>query len=221
MREADAFLKTARAFGAEIGNRVPLKFQFWYDFASPYSFLSAMRIEGLASSSGVETEWHPFLLGPIFKSQGWDTSPFNIYEAKGRYMWRDIERLCDKYRIPFNKPSQFPRNSVLASRIAVFGEHQDWGREFSKLVYRFNFVEDKDISDEGVISSILDSIGQDPARIIAGATSGENKNKLRKQTEEAVSKGIFGAPAFVIGDELFWGNDRLEDALDWFKRRRG
>ena len=102
----------------------------------------------------------------------------------------------------------------------MFGEHQDWGREFSKLVYHFNFAEDKDISDEGVISTILDSIGQDPARIIAVSASGENKNKLRKQTEEAVSKGIFGAPAFVIGDELFWGNDRLEDALDWFKRCR-
>ncbi len=199
---------------------MPLKFEFWYDFASTYSYISAFRIEAPALDAGIEVEWKPFLLGPIFKSQGWDTSPFNIYAAKGRYMWRDVERLCDKYRIPFNKPSQFPRNSVLASRIALFGEHQDWGREFSKLVYRFNFAEDKDISDEGVISTILDSIGQDPARIIAGSASGENKNKLRKQTEEAVGKGIFGAPAFMIGDELFWGNDRLEDALDWFKRCR-
>ena len=82
---ADAFVRTVRAFTFDIGNKVPVKFQFWYDFASPYSFLSAMRIKGLALEKGVEVEWRPFLLGPIFKSRGWDTSPFNIYEAKGRF----------------------------------------------------------------------------------------------------------------------------------------
>jgi 2-hydroxychromene-2-carboxylate isomerase len=199
---------------------VPLTFQFWHDFASTYSYISAFRIEGLASEAGAEIEWKPFLLGPVFKGQGWDTSPFNIYPSKGRYMWRDIERLCDKYSIPFNKPSLFPRNSVSASRVALFGEHHAWCKEFSKSVYRFNFVEDKDISDEGVISSILDSVGQNPGQIIAEATSKENKGKLRRQTEEALGRGIFGAPTFLVGDELFWGNDRLEDALDWFKRCR-
>jgi 2-hydroxychromene-2-carboxylate isomerase len=177
-----------------------------------------MRIEALALDAGARVEWKPFLLGPIFRDQEWDTSPFNIYEAKGRYMWRDIERLCVQYGIPFNRPSRFPRNSVLASRIAVFGEDQSWSREFSKSVYRLNFVEDRDIADAEVISSVLDSLGQDPDRIISEAVSGENKSKLRIRTEDAIGKGIFGAPTFLAGDELFWGNDRLEDALAWFTR---
>lgn len=199
---------------------MPLKFQFWYDFASPYSYLSAMRIDGLASSAGVETEWRPFLLGPIFKSRGWDTSPFNIYEAKGKYMWRDIERLSAKYGIPFRMPSEFPRNGVLASRVALASESLEWRSRFSKLVFTANFTEDRDISDEAVIVSILGSLGEEPVSIIRSALSEENKGRLRRATEDAIGRGIFGAPSFVAGDELFWGNDRLEDALDWNGGRR-
>ncbi len=198
----------------------PVKFEFWYDFASPYSFLSAMRIEGLASAAGVETEWRPFLLGPIFKSQGWDTSPFNIYEAKGRYMWRDVERLSGKYGITFRKPSAFPRNGVLASRVALASESREWRRRFSKLVFIANFAENRDISDEAVIASVLESLEEDPERIIQSALSEENKGKLRRATEDAIERGIFGAPSFVAGGEIFWGNDRLEDALEWYGSHR-
>jgi 2-hydroxychromene-2-carboxylate isomerase len=195
---------------------VPVEFQFWYDFASPYSFLSAMRIEGLASAAGVETLWRPFLLGPIFKSRGWDTSPFNIYEAKGRYMWRDIDRLSARYGIPYRKPSVFPRNGVLASRVALASESREWRSSFSKLVFIANFAEDRDISDETVIVSILGSLGEEPGSMIRSALSDENKGKLRRATEDAIGMGIFGAPSFVVDDEIFWGNDRLEDALDWY-----
>ncbi|MGH7849296.1 MAG: 2-hydroxychromene-2-carboxylate isomerase [Thermodesulfobacteriota bacterium] len=197
---------------------MPAKFQFWYDFASPYSFLSAMRIEGLASSTGVEIEWRPFLLGPIFKSRGWDTSPFNIYEAKGRYMWRDIERLSAKYGIPYRKPSVFPRNGVLASRVALASESHEWRSRFSKLVFTANFAEDRDISDESVIVSILGSLDEEPGSIMRSALSEENKGRLRRATEDAIGIGIFGAPSFVADGEIFWGNDRLEDALDWYGR---
>lgn len=195
---------------------MPVEFQFWYDFASPYSFLSAMRIEGLASAAGVETLWRPFLLGPIFKSRGWDTSPFNIYEAKGRYMWRDIDRLSARYGIPYRKPSVFPRNGVLASRVALASESREWRSSFSKLVFIANFAEDRDISDETVIVSILGSLGEEPGSMIRSALSDENKGKLRRATEDAIGMGIFGAPSFVVDDEIFWGNDRLEDALDWY-----
>ncbi len=179
-----------------------------------------MRIEGLASSAGVEIEWRPFLLGPIFKSHGWDTSPFNIYEAKGSYMWRDIERLSAKYGIPYRKPSVFPRNGVLASRVALASESCEWRSRFSKLVFTANFAEDRDISDEAVIVSILESLGEEPGSIIRSALSDENKGKLRLATEDAIGRGIFGAPSFVADGEIFWGNDRLEDALDWYGNRR-
>ena len=87
---------------------------FWFDFASTYSYLAAARIRPLAAEAKVQVRFRPFLLGPIFKAQGWDTSPFNLYEAKGRYMWRDMERLCEKYEIPFRRPSKFPRSGLLA-----------------------------------------------------------------------------------------------------------
>ncbi len=194
--------------------------EFWYEFASTYSYISVMRIDELAKREGVLIKWRPFLLGPIFKSQGWATSPFNIYESKGRYMWRDIERLADKYGIPWEKPSEFPRNGLRVSRVALVAEQEGWCEEFSRKVFQANFAQDKDISDEAVIASILDSIGKSSAQVIERAKSDETKLKLRAQTEQAMEKGIFGAPTFSAGDELFWGNDRLEDAIIWVKSER-
>jgi 2-hydroxychromene-2-carboxylate isomerase len=193
--------------------------QFWFEFASTYSYLSVLRIERVAGDAGVPVKWKPFLLGPIFRRQGWNDSPFNIYPAKGRYMWLDIERLCSKYGIPFKKPTQFPRNGLLAARIACIAASEGWCPQFTRSVFRANFAEDRDISDPATIAEILESIGQHGNRVIARAESPENKEFLRKQTEEAVSLGIFGAPTFVIGTELFWGNDRLEDAIDWYKSK--
>ncbi len=193
-------------------------FEFWFDFASTYSYLSVYRIKHLAQEHGIKIRWKPFLLGPIFNSQGWDTSPFNIYKAKGDYMWRDITRLSEKYQIPFKRPSQFPRNGLLASRIALAFESESWVPEFIRGVFSANFVEDKDIADEEVISSILNSLGLDAVSIIDQAKSQKSKDKLRAQTQLATDKGIFGAPSFVIGEEIFWGNDRLEDAFLWYKK---
>ncbi|HEY7534446.1 MAG TPA: 2-hydroxychromene-2-carboxylate isomerase [Thermodesulfobacteriota bacterium] len=192
--------------------------QFWFEFASTYSYLSVMRIEDRAREAGIPVEWKPFLLGPIFRNQGWNTSPFNIYHAKGIYMWRDIERLCDKYNIPFKQPSKFPRNSLLSARVGCIAMSERWCQEFTRAVFRANFALDREIADPMIITEILDSIGLDGSGLIKRAESPENKEILRKQTEEAISLGIFGAPTFVVGTELFWGNDRLEDAIDWYKK---
>ena len=194
------------------------KFEFWFEFASTYSYLSIFRIEDLVKKESIEIEWKPFLLGPVFKDQGWNTSPFNIYEAKGKYMWRDIERLSQKYIIPFKKPTQFPRNGILAARVALASEGEDWVPEFTKKVFIANFVEDREIADEEVIGSILDSMSLDVPSIIERAKGQENKDRLRSQTQLSADKGIFGAPTFVIGKEIFWGNDRLEDAFVWYKK---
>src|SRR4051812_14984829 len=94
---------------------------FWFEFASTYSYPAAMRIGALAEAAGVTVRWRPFLLGPIFKEQGWDTSPFNLYPAKGRYMWRDLERVCDAIHLPFRKPESFPQWSLLPARVALVG----------------------------------------------------------------------------------------------------
>ncbi len=97
---------------------------------------------------------------------------------------------------------------------------EGWCPEFTRAVFRANFAEDREISDPATIVEILESIGQDGPHIIARAQSPENKEFLRKQTEEAVALEIFGAPTFVVDTELFWGNDRLEDAIDWYKENK-
>jgi 2-hydroxychromene-2-carboxylate isomerase len=178
-----------------------------------------MRIGTLAQSQGVTVRWRPFLLGPIFKNHGWATSPFNIFPDKGRYMWRDLQRICDAFNVPFVKPEPFPQNTVLAARVALVGLAQDWGEEFCRAVYAAEFGEGRDIGQPNVTAGILTMLGQNADAVMDQAQSDAGKAALRAQTEEAQRLGIFGAPSFVTADgELFWGNDRLEAALAWAKR---
>ena len=194
--------------------------QFWFEFASTYSYPAASRVAQLAVEAKVRLQWKPFLLGPIFKSQGWNDSPFNIYPVKGRYMWRDMERLCDKYGLSLQRPSRFPRNGLLAARVACLASAEPWCGDFVRAVYRANFAEDRDIGDAAVVARLLDELAQPAREIIERAQSSENKERLRRQTEEAIALGIFGAPSSVVGKELFWGNDRLEDAIAWCRQER-
>jgi 2-hydroxychromene-2-carboxylate isomerase len=194
----------------------PSPVEFWFEFASTYSYPAALRIEEVAARARVPILWRPFLLGPIFQAMGWNDSPFNIYPVKGRYMWRDMERLCEGYGLPLRRPSRFPRGSLLAARLACRFDSESWMPEFARSVYRANFAEDRDISQPEVIGSILDSL-ELPRALLEEAQTAESKAKLRAQTERAISLGIFGAPTCVVGSELFWGNDRLEAALAWFE----
>lgn len=189
--------------------------QFWYEFASTYSYLSVMRVDKVAGAAGAEVVWRPFLLGPIFGEQGWNDSPFNIYERKGAYMWRDLERLCEDYDLPFKRPSAFPRNGLHAARIALVASDGGWCPRFSRAVFTANFAEDREIGDPGVLHEILSDLGQPADAILGQASTPAIKQRLRTQTEEAKSHGIFGAPSFTIDDELFWGNDRLGTAIAW------
>src|SRR5438105_1895941 len=127
------------------------KLEFWYEFASTYSYLSAMRIDALAAAAGVAVAWKPFLLGPIFKVQGWDTSPFNLYPAKGRYMVRDLERLAADRGLAFVLPAVFPQNSLRATRLALIGLAERWGEEFCRALFRAEFGEADRIDDIATI----------------------------------------------------------------------
>ena len=188
---------------------------FWYELASTYSYPAAFRVERVAAAAGVAVAWKPFLLGPIFARQGLTDSPFNLNPAKGRYMWRDLERLCAREGLDWRKPSQFPRNSVLAARVATIGMTQAWGPAFAKAAYRANFAQDRDIAAPEILSEILRGLGESPDAILERAQSPEIKNALRAHTEEAERLGIFGAPTFQAGGEIFWGQDRLADAIAW------
>ena len=183
--------------------------EFWYEFASPYSYLAAIRIEALAEAAEVDVRWRPFLLGPIFAAQGWNTSPFNLFPAKGRYMWRDMERQAARLGLPCRRPAPFPQNALLAARVAVYGSDHPWGPTFTKAVYRHEFGEGHSIADPAVIHAVLKELGLDGDRILKGAQSEANKERLKALTEEARSRGVFGAPTFFADGEIFWGNDRL------------
>src|SRR5271170_2845943 len=162
-----------------------VRLEFWFEFASTYSYLAATRIEKVAADRGVRIVWRAFLLGPIFNAQGWNDSPFNIYEAKGRYMWRDMERICTKLELPFRRPSVFPRNGLLAARIACHFAESAWLPEFVRSVYRANFEHDQDIAARPTIEDCLVTAGQDPTLIIAASQLPAAKEELRSRTEQA------------------------------------
>ena len=184
---------------------------FWFDFASTYSYLAVMRIGPLAEEIGIRVRFRPFLLGPIFKAQGWTTSPFNLYPAKGRHMWRDLERQCAILNLPFRRPNPFPQNSLLAARVALVGLDEPWGKDFCLAVFRSEFGEGRSIESSAAMSDVLAGLSLDAAQVLQAAQSDAIKTQLRAQTAEAQRLGLFGAPSFTTGDgELFWGSDRLE-----------
>ncbi|MEO0961289.1 MAG: 2-hydroxychromene-2-carboxylate isomerase [Pseudomonadota bacterium] len=189
---------------------------FWFDFASTYSYLAAMRVADVAEDRGVDVTWQPFLLGPIFGAQGWTDSPFNIYEAKGRYMWRDMARLADTQNLPFKKPATFPQNSLRAGRVACVGQQEGWIADFTRATYTTQFGRGQDISTAEDLTPILTGLGLDAADVLTRATIADGKLALRAGTDSAIAAGVFGAPSFTTADgELFWGSDRLEEAVDW------
>jgi len=191
--------------------------EFWFDFGSNYSYLSMMRIRRAAAAANLRVELKPFMLGPIFKSLGWETSPFVLQKLKGDYVWHDMRRQCVKYGLRWQRPSVFPRNALLAARIALQGEGTCWLEDFCEQVMLANFADDRDVGDEAVLAGILAGLGADSAGIIAAAKTDACKAALRARTADAQARGIFGAPMFFVGDEMFWGNDRLEDAIAYGK----
>ena len=192
--------------------------EFWFEFASTYSYPAAMQVEAACQSAGVPLIWRSFLLGPVFGAQGMTDSPFNMYPIKGAYMWRDMERICADAGLPFRKPTSFPRGSLLAARIAARHADAAWIGTFIRAVYHANFADDLDIGDDQVVHQILNQIGQDPDVILADTLTPDGKAILRSATEEAQTRGVFGAPSMSVGDELFWGHDRLNQAISWAVR---
>ncbi len=187
--------------------------EFWFEFASNYSYLSVMRIEAAASERGVAVRWKPFLLGPIFRSLGWSTSPFVLQKAKGDYVWTDMARQCRKHGLSWQRPTEFPRASLLPARVALVGADQPWMGAYCRRIMSLNFAEDREIDDLQTVAEVLSQLQLPAQTILDAAQSDANKLKLRQQTEAAQGKGVFGAPTFFVGDEMFWGDDRLDDAI--------
>jgi 2-hydroxychromene-2-carboxylate isomerase len=193
---------------------------FLFDFASPYACLSALRIRALAEGKGVPIRWRPFLLGPIFQAEGLQDSPLNVFPLRGAYAVRDVQRRAARHGFPVRFPSSFPRLSVLASRVALVALREGWGEDFSEAVYRAEFQRDEDIASPEVVGALVRAEGQTPERVLQAARLPEVKAALRAEVEAAQAAGIFGAPSFLVDGELFWGDDRLEEALDWALEHR-
>jgi len=190
----------------------PSTIEFWFEFGSNYSYLSVMRIENAAREKAVPIIWKPFLLGPIFRAMGMANSPFVLQKEKGAYVWRDMERQCRKYGLQWRQPSTFPRLGVVPSRVALIGADQPWIGAFCRRVMELNFVLDQDINQTDRLAPILKELGLS-GTILDQTQAEPMKQRLRDQTEQVRCRGIFGAPTFFVGTEMFWGNDRLDDAL--------
>lgn len=191
---------------------------FWFEFASTYSYLAAMRAQDIAAECGVRLTWRPFLLGAIFKKDlGYADSPFNRHDKKGDYMWRDMDRQAEIYGLPaVKRPDPFPQNGLAAARIAMVLEKDDRLPIFVRSVFRAQFRYGETISKPDVLFDILSQNGFDAPDVMQRAKSEKSKQALRAQTELADRIGVFGAPTFVTETgELFWGDDRMKTAFCW------
>jgi 2-hydroxychromene-2-carboxylate isomerase len=193
--------------------------EFWYEFASTYTYLSVARMHALASRHGVEVNWRPFLLAPIMIDQGMTQGPFLPYPRKIGYMWRDLERRAAHHGLPYRKPSRYPPDTLLTARVATLAATQGWCREFTEASFALHWTEDCEIGTEANLGRSLGALGKDAATVIAQAQDPAIKARLRVATDQAGAAGIFGSPSFLVDGELFWGDDRLEDALAWATSR--
>jgi 2-hydroxychromene-2-carboxylate isomerase len=181
--------------------------EFFWDAASPYTYLASTQIEPLAARAGVGLVWKPFLLGKVFEATG-NRMPAAI-PAKGKHLFQDVSRWGQLYGVPVSFPKVFPVNSVLALRAGIAAGLQGRGAAFAKAVMRAYWGEGRDIGQPEVVAAAAVAAGLDGAALLAQAQEQPVKDQLRANTEEAVRRGAFGAPSFFVGEHLFWGNDRL------------
>ena len=193
----------------------PPQIEIWFEFASTYSCLTVMRAERALAPVGLEPVWKPFLLGPLLKDRGFPTSPFVLEPVRGAYMWRDIERRARLHGLPFRRPSRFPANGLRAARVMTAARHEIWAGDFARAVMAAAFQRDQDISEKSALAQILDDLGVDAAEWLGRSETAEVKAELRRTTELAGELGMFGAPNFRVRGEIFWGDDRLEEAVLW------
>ncbi len=187
---------------------------FWFTMGSTYSYLSVSRLADVERSTGMTFRWRPFHLLIILQEM--KHIPFADKPTKSAYMWRDIERRAAMYGIPMKLPVPYPaRQSVVANLVAIVGMRENWGADFVRAAYRRWFQRGEETGSEPNVSESLRDIGQDPERVLTLANSDDTKSVLTAETDAARELGIFGSPTFIVGRKLFWGDDRLADAINW------
>lgn len=182
--------------------------EFYFDFSSPYSYLAATQLPELATRAGAKIEYRPFVLAAVFKATSNDM-PAKV-AAKGAYMLKDLERWAEFYGVRFKFSSHFPANTIKAMRLVLVADEQGKAASVVQGLFRAMWAEDRDINDPVVLGDIAEKAGLDPAEALAAIEKQPIKDRLRAYTDAAIAKGAFGAPAIFVGDELFWGNDRMD-----------
>jgi 2-hydroxychromene-2-carboxylate isomerase len=186
---------------------------FFFSYGSTYSYLSVMRVEAVATAAGVKLRWRPFRLRTIMTEL--NSRPIGN-PVKLKYMWRDLERRAEQHRIPFNGIPPYPiDHEALAHRVGIVAANEGWCPEYSKAIYTKWFLEHKDPGVPDHLRPVLEGLGKDPKAVVTRAESQESHDRLKAETDVARALGIFGSPNFVVGNEFFWGDDRLEIAVHW------
>jgi 2-hydroxychromene-2-carboxylate isomerase len=196
---------------------MPSQIDFWFCIGSTYSYLTIMRIDEVARRAGLNIRWRPFDLRTIMAEM--NNIPFHTKPVKMRYMWRDVERRAALYGLPWSAVPPYPiTHFSLVNGIARLGTEEGWCADYVKAAYRSWFGAGQDPSVEPTLSNNLREIGHNPEKVIARATSAPAKTALQVATTEARALGIFGSPTFFTNGEIFWGDDRLEDAIRWHRQ---
>jgi len=186
--------------------------EFFYDYASTYSYLVHREIETLAAARDAELVYRPMVLGFVFKASG-NSMPAAV-PAKAAYMVHDVRRWVRRYGLPFKMPSVFPVNTIRALRAAIAALEDGIFPAYHHAVMEAYWAQDQDIGDADTLAAVAAAAGLDGGRLLARAEEPGIKAKLKANTDEAIERGVFGAPTFFVGDDMFWGNDRLEFVAD-------
>tara|TARA_B100001559_G_scaffold245183_1_gene208288 strand:- start:210 stop:803 length:594 start_codon:yes stop_codon:yes gene_type:complete len=192
------------------------KIEFWYSIGSTYTYLSTQRLTEIANKKNIEFEWCPFSVRSRMIEM--ENVPFMAEKKRDKidYMWRDVQRRANFYGFDAKVPAPYPLKEFdLANKVAILGKDQGWIKEYTILTYKKWFLEHLEPGSEPNLSSTLREIGLDPDKIINLAQADEIEQKYLKNTEMAKNKGIFGSPSFIVENEVFWGDDRCEDAIKW------
>ncbi|MSP59119.1 MAG: 2-hydroxychromene-2-carboxylate isomerase [Myxococcales bacterium] len=190
---------------------------FYFDFSSPFAYLGSTQIERVAAAAGATVSWRPLLLGGLFRAIGTPDVPlFAMSEPRRRYQARDLAHWADHLRVPFRWPSRFPIRTAFALRLALAsGEALV---PLSHALYRAAWADDRDLADRTVLGEIAASLGLDAPALLRASEEPAIKQRLRDLTDEAARSGVFGVPSFLVGEELFFGQDRLEFVADALRR---
>ena len=189
---------------------------FWFAIGSTYTYLAVSRIDAVEAATGVTFRWRPFNIRHVLIKH--NNTPFPDASSKAAYMWRDIERWSELIGLSPRLPAPYPTpNSPLANQVAILAAQEGWVKEYTKATYRLWFEHGQFCGEDPNLSASIRQAGEDPERVLSRARSEASVTALQSATEEAIAFGVFGAPTFAVGKELFWGNERMEDAVSWAK----